>query len=354
MRLVPGLHRRVTHRLERLPGQGAQRDRDVRRTPGRGAGLGDRARRWRAATTATVLTVSSLPWIGPMVAVVNRLASSAESKPSATAATQVLGRHVLAEVDDPVRLADEQLRVRVHRKLRNIPNGLPSRLAVRHLGPGAVGRGRRSAPRRAGGRAAGGLGAGRRGVAGQLLQAAVARDAAGDQHVGGQPGRVGEEPGRPRVVDRPVAGHVEQRRRRGPAGRGDQQVAADRGAVGDRDRRARPPRPLTAQDVAAEPGVLHPGHLDPGPLQVGDRGVARRRWRSAPPPARPGRTAYRLISRRTAVESMTPGRSLPCEHVRPLDQPWRHHQRLGPRLDQPLGRQGPAGARSSTAIQLPS
>jgi hypothetical protein len=32
-----------------------------------------------SASTATVLTVSSLPWLGPMVAVVNRLASSAES-----------------------------------------------------------------------------------------------------------------------------------------------------------------------------------------------------------------------------------------------------------------------------------
>ncbi len=42
------------------------------------------------ATTATVLTVSSLPCSGPMVAVVNRLASSAESKPSATAPTRSL------------------------------------------------------------------------------------------------------------------------------------------------------------------------------------------------------------------------------------------------------------------------
>src|SRR5207237_1003937 len=43
-----------------------------------------------AATTATVLTVSSFPCSGPIVAVVNRLASSAPSKPSATAARRSL------------------------------------------------------------------------------------------------------------------------------------------------------------------------------------------------------------------------------------------------------------------------
>src|SRR5215467_8502794 len=42
------------------------------------------------ATAATVLTVSSLPWTGPMVAVVKRLASSALAYPSATAATMSL------------------------------------------------------------------------------------------------------------------------------------------------------------------------------------------------------------------------------------------------------------------------
>ena len=43
-----------------------------------------------AAMIATVLTASSLPWTGPMVAVVNRFASSAESYPSATAARRSL------------------------------------------------------------------------------------------------------------------------------------------------------------------------------------------------------------------------------------------------------------------------
>ena len=38
-----------------------------------------------SASTATVLTVSSFPWLGPIVAVVNRLMSSTESKPSPAA-----------------------------------------------------------------------------------------------------------------------------------------------------------------------------------------------------------------------------------------------------------------------------
>ena len=43
-----------------------------------------------AATIAIVLTASSLPCTGPMVAVVKRFASSAESYPSATAACRSL------------------------------------------------------------------------------------------------------------------------------------------------------------------------------------------------------------------------------------------------------------------------
>ncbi len=45
-------------------------------------------------------------------------------------------------------------------------------------------------------------------------------------------------------------------------------------------RAARTPlRPCACDDVAAVAGVLHPGDLDAGPPQVGDGGVAARRWR---------------------------------------------------------------------------
>ena len=83
-----------------------------------------------------------------------------------------------------------------------------------------------------------------------------------------------------------------------------------------RPRRGRPPRPARVRSATAA-----------SPSGLADSTTARS----------PGRTAWRLISRRTAVESITPGRSLPREDVGPLDQAGRDHEGLGPRLDQTLG-----------------
>ena len=71
----------------------------------------------------------------------------------------------------------------------------------------------------------------------------------------------------------------------------------------------------------------------------------RRGWRSAPPPARPGLTAYRLISRRTAVTSITPGRSLPAKTYGRSISPGATTRASRAGLDQPLG---PPGASPDT------
>ena len=195
----------------------------------------------------------------------------------------VLRRHVLAEVHHAVRAAAEQLRVRVDGQL-----GQRNRLIVGgRLSPGVAVRvggqhGPHSRRCRAARRAR--LPADRLGVADQLVAGAVAGDAASGENVRRQVTR--EEAGRPRVVAGLVAGHVEQRRRRGPADRGHHQVARDRGAARHLDR-AHAAVATHPDEVATGAGVEDRGDLDPGPPEVGRPPRHLRRWRSARPRGAP-------------------------------------------------------------------
>ena len=169
---------------------------------------------------------------------------------------------------------------------------------------------------------------------GQLVQPAVAGDAAGDKHILRQPGPVGEEPGRLRAVHRSVAGHVEQRRRRGPADRRDDQVTVDLRTVGDLNR----PHAAAAQDrrdVAAEAGILDPCHLDASPLQVGDRRVAGSvsTQHDGALPRPHGVQVDEPANRRREHDAW---QVIALDHVGALDQARRRDECLGPRLDQPL------------------
>jgi hypothetical protein len=224
--LVPGLHGRAAHRVGGPPGQRGQGDRHVRRPPGGGAGLGDGAASGFGHDGHGVdrfqLALGRAHGRGGEALGQLDVGETLGHRPG-----QVPGRHVLAEVDDPVGAAAEQLRVRVHGQC-----GDWYRVAGGCIDGGCGPGGYELCPGvgRHGG-AAGGLFPGGGGMGEEFSEGAVAGDAAGGHDVARQGIRVGKEPGGPRVVHRAVAGHIQQGGRRGPASRGDHQVTLDRAAI---------------------------------------------------------------------------------------------------------------------------
>ena len=113
-----------------------------------------------------------------------------------------------------------------------------------------------------------------------MLDQRVERAVTG-QPAGGEHARLGETAGEEPVGDgrehRPVAGQVEQRRRRGPADGGDEQVALDALAGAQRHPPdtaiGAPPAALGLHDVAAASGVDDADDVDPGAAEVLDGGI---------------------------------------------------------------------------------
>ena len=217
---VPGLDRGHPHRLEHAAGQSPQGDGGVWRSPHGGADLGDRLSpslgQYRHGVDRFQLALGRAH-SGSGVA----LEKLDGVVPLCRRSHQVFGVHVFGEVDDAVGGGAEQGRMGVAgQREAGIarPLGLPmGPVTVHRHSPGrcrleTVGR----HPRPGGGQVAGGPG-----VLDELVQAAVAGDAAGRQHVVDP--RRSEEPGYALVVDGSISRHVEQRGGRGPAGCGNQQ-----------------------------------------------------------------------------------------------------------------------------------
>ena len=145
-------------------------------------------------------------------------------------------------------------------------------------------------------------------VGDEFVTAAVADHAAGGEHVVGWAG--GEEAGSVGVVHRPVARHVEQRRRRGPSDCGDEQVTLDRGAVAQRHRFTRLFEPeadvMPSPDRASTTRAIEmPADCRAATAESPDSFAVNTTARV------PGFTPYIRISRWTAPDVITPGRSLP-------------------------------------------
>ena len=160
----------------------------------------------------------------------------------------------------------------------------------------------------------------------QLVQRAVADDPARGQHILQlMPTR--HEPGRIVVVARQVPGHVEQRRRRGPPDRRDEQVADDFRAVFEFHRRhvARSPRPADALPAA---GVHDPDHLDTDIVQVLGGGdafvVGGEHHRSS---SGSHRVQVDQPARRRGEHD--PGQVVALEDIGPFDEPGRDDEHLG-------------------------
>ena len=162
-------------------------------------------------------------------------------------------------------------------------------------------------------------------VGDEFVTAAVADHAAGGEHVVGWAG--GEEAGSVGVVHRPVARHVEQRRRRGPSDCGDEQVTLDRGAVAQRHPLHPALRAGGGRDALTRSGVDDSGDRDAGGLQGLDgrvSGFVRREHHCS-------------SSRLHAVHPDQPldrtrchhaGKIVALEHVRTLDRAGCNHEGL--------------------------
>ena len=264
------------------------------------------------------------------MAVVKRLAQLHRVVALPGGGNQVLGSDVLGEVDHAVRVGAVQLRMGVAAQ-RGALVGRPGRLvAVDRAGPGGEGPqpvGHRGGP--LGGQASGG-GA----VVTQLVEAAVAGQPARGEDVAGRVRR--KEASGDRIVDGPVAGHVEQRRGRGPAGGCHQQIGFDASPARchglHRGRRA-----LGRADAPAVAAVDHRGDLNADPVEVGGGGVAfgvggeHHRPLAGLHPPQVDQAAGRAGGDHA-------GPVVAREHVGPLDQAGRGHQHLGTGFDEPLDR----------------
>src|SRR5215211_2255706 len=325
--LVPGLHRRVPRRLEDTSRQGAQGDRPIRGPPHGGPRLLDGAPRSlghdRHGVDGLELALGRPHGHGrvpldQLYGVVALLLGRDE----------VLGADILAIVHDAVSLAPEQRRMLVEWQFRDLPRRL--RLG-RSLLVSALWYARAEHTRDSccptGGFAAGGARVGE-----QLVEGAVARKTARYQHVFGE--HRGDEAGRPLGVDGPVAGHVRQRGRRGPADGRDEQVALYLGAVG-------------ALYGAHVPSTYHPDDI-PAPAGVHDardldaRAPEVLRGRVPAPVRREDDRAVSGFDRVQVDEAAGSGREddprriVALEDVGALYEARRHHERLGPGLDKPF------------------
>ena len=328
------MQRGHAHRLEHAPGESTERHRCVGGSPGGGSHLGDR-RAGCLGKDGHRVDRFQLPLGGAHRGRGPAFHEFDGVESLGRGVAQIAGTHVLGEVHDAVGARAEQLGMPVAAQVGTIV-GRIRRLGTGHRGgPGH----RRLQPMYQRGSAGGGETTRGLRVRHELVQRAVAGDAAGAEHGAGLDlrgsGRRWEEAGRHRVVAGPDSRHVQQRRGGRPTDRRRQQVGVEPCAVGEHDPRQGAAGPFGGGHRPAAAGV-HEFHCHARGVEVGGRGVTRLVG-AEDNGVRAGTHRPEVEQAADALRQHDAGAVVAGEDIGALDQARRHDEDLGPRLDEAFG-----------------